>query len=116
MEDNDNNKDNSDDKSISALGLDRDLGFSLGHKGYQGHQSHDGDGKEDDYDVEDNAKDSDNNKDDKISQNLNGYAEWVLAKIPGLYLIPELRYSCYRCCPCCCHRTYCCPPPRRHPP
>ena len=41
---------------------------------------------------------------------------YVLAKIPGLYLIPELRYSCYRCCPCCCHHTYCCPPPRPHPP
>ena len=36
MEDNDkgdNNKDDNNDKSISALGLDRDLGFSRGHQG-----------------------------------------------------------------------------------
>ena len=37
--DNDNNdKDSNDDKGISALGLDRDMGFSRGHQGRQGHQ------------------------------------------------------------------------------
>ena len=36
--DNDNNKYNNNDKGISALGLDRDLGFSRGH---QGHRPHD---------------------------------------------------------------------------
>ena len=44
---NENDKDNDDDKdnikvmnnyeSISALGLDRDLGFSREHQGHQGH-------------------------------------------------------------------------------
>ena len=38
--DDDNNKDGNNDKGISALGLDRDLGFSRGH---QGHQPHDDD-------------------------------------------------------------------------
>ena len=33
--------------SISALGLDRDLGFS---EGYQGHQPHDGDDDDDEED------------------------------------------------------------------
>ena len=44
MEDNDkdddNNKGDINDKSISALGLDRDLGFLRGHQGRQGHQRH----------------------------------------------------------------------------
>ena len=35
---NNNNKDSNDDKGISALGLDRDMGFSRGHQGRQGHQ------------------------------------------------------------------------------
>ena len=39
----DNNKDDNNDKGISALGLDRDLGFSRGHQGYQGHRPHDDD-------------------------------------------------------------------------
>ena len=42
VEDNDNNKDNNNDnnndKGISALRLDRDLGFSRVHQGRQGHQ------------------------------------------------------------------------------
>ena len=34
---NDNNdKDGNDDKGISALGLDRDMGFSRGHQGRHG--------------------------------------------------------------------------------
>ena len=39
MEDND--KDNNNDKGISALGLDRDLRFSRGHQGHQGHWPND---------------------------------------------------------------------------
>merc|ERR1712148_91671 len=35
----------------------------------------------------------------------------VLAKTPGLYLVPELRYPCHCCCPCCR-----CPPSRHRPP
>ena len=37
VEDNDKDDDNND-KGISALGLDRDLGFSRVHQGRQGHQ------------------------------------------------------------------------------
>ena len=63
MEDNDKD-DNNNDKGISALGLDRDLGFSRGHQGHQGHQPHDDDDNEEDNDeVEDNDKDDDNDKD-----------------------------------------------------
>ena len=32
----DNDKDDNNFKDISALGLDRDLGFSRGHQGHQG--------------------------------------------------------------------------------
>ena len=47
--------------SISALGLDRDLGFSRGH---QGHWPHDDDNdQEEDNKVEDNDKDENNDKD-----------------------------------------------------
>ena len=45
MEDND--KDDNDDKGISALELDRDLGFSRGN---QVHWPHDDDDKEEDND------------------------------------------------------------------
>ena len=34
----DDNNNNNNDKGISALGLDRDMGFSRGHQGRQGHQ------------------------------------------------------------------------------
>ena len=37
VEDNDKDDDNND-KGISALGLDRYMGFSIGHQGRQGHQ------------------------------------------------------------------------------
>ena len=40
----------------------------------------------------------------------------VLAKTPGLYLVPELRYPCHCCRPCCCRRPCHFPPPRRPPP
>ena len=43
----DNDKDDNNFKDISALGLDRDLGFSRGHQGHQGHQPPD-DEEEDD--------------------------------------------------------------------
>ena len=49
MEDND--KDDNNFKDISALGLDRDLGFSGGH---QGHQPSDDDENDNNDEVEDN--------------------------------------------------------------
>ena len=75
MEDNDkdddNNKDNNNGKDISALGLDRDLGFLQGHQAYQGHLPHDDDEEEEeDNKEEDNHKD-DNNKDDKYDKGIS---------------------------------------------
>ena len=59
----DNNKDNNNDKGISALGLDRDLGFSRRQQGCQGYQPHDDDDdEEEDDEVEENNKDDNNNK------------------------------------------------------
>ena len=53
MEDND--KDDNNFKDISALGLDRDLGFSRGHQGHQENPFRDDDDEEeDDNKVEDN--------------------------------------------------------------
>ena len=65
----DNNKDDNNDKSISALALDRDLGVSRGYQGSQGHQPYDDDKdeEEDDDEVEDNNKDDNNNNDRGIS-------------------------------------------------
>ena len=37
VEDNDKDDDNNNDKGISALGLDRDMGFSKEHQGHQEH-------------------------------------------------------------------------------
>ena len=61
---NNNDKDSNDDKGISALGLDRDMGFLRGHQGRQGLRPHDDDddeeeddNEEDDDEVEDNDKD-----------------------------------------------------------
>ena len=104
--------DDTDDKSISALRQDRDLGFSLclcsearkfgkkyaksiivelqkcfRHYPPPRHHHHEADALD------------------------------VLAKTAGLYLVPELRYSCHRCRPCCCcRRSCCCPPPCLCPP
>ena len=67
MEDNGKDDDNNGN-GISALGLDRDMGFSRGHQGRQGHRSHDDDNdEEEDDEVEDNDKDDDNNNDKGIS-------------------------------------------------
>ena len=72
MEDNDNNKDNNNVKGISALRLDRDLGFSRVHQGHQGHRPHDDDdNEEDDDEVEDNDKDDNNNKDDNNDKGIS---------------------------------------------
>ena len=63
MEDNDNNKDDNDDKGISALGVDRDLDFSRGHKDNY---------YEEDYDeVEDHHKDDNNYKDDNNDKGIS---------------------------------------------
>ena len=57
--------------SISALGLDRDLGFSRGHQGHQGHQPPDDDEEDDDNEVEDNKEVEDNDKDDNNFKNIS---------------------------------------------
>ena len=59
-----------DVKGISALGLDRDMGFSGGH---QGHRPNDDDNEEeeDDDEVEDNDKDDVNNKDDNNDKGIS---------------------------------------------
>ena len=61
LQDNNNNKDNNDDKGISALGLDRDLGFSRGH---QGHWPLDDDDNEEEYDEVEDNKVEDNEEED----------------------------------------------------
>ena len=75
MEDNDidddNNKDANDDKSISALELDRDMGFSREHQENQGHRPHCDDNEEEDNEVEDNNKQDDNNKDDNDENGIS---------------------------------------------
>ena len=71
MEDDDNNKDDNNDKGISTLGLDRDLGFSRGHQGCQGHRPHDDDDDEEDNEVEDNSKDDNSNKDDNNDKGIS---------------------------------------------
>ena len=70
-DDNNNyNEDSNDNKGISALGLDRDMGFLRGHQGCQGiwpHDDDDDDEQEGDDEVEDNDKDDNNNNDKGIS-------------------------------------------------
>ena len=57
-------------KGISALGLDRDLGFSRGHQGHQ--PPHDDDGEEEvDNKVEDNNEVEDNDKDDNNYKDIS---------------------------------------------
>ena len=69
---NNNNKDGNDDKGISALGLDREIGFSRGHQGCQGHPPHDDDNnEEEDDEVEDNDKYDGNNKDDNNDKGIS---------------------------------------------
>ena len=71
MEDNDKDDDNND-KDISALWLDRDMGFSREHQGRQGHRPHDDDDdEEEDNEVEVNDKDDDNDKDDNNNKHDN---------------------------------------------
>ena len=68
----DNNKDDNNVKGISALRLDRDLGFSRGHQGCQGHRPHDDDDDEEEDDkVEDNNKDDHNNKDNNNDKGIS---------------------------------------------
>ena len=69
--------DDNNDKDISALGLDRDMGFSRGHQGRQGHWPHDDDNdEEEDNEVEDNDKDDDNNiKDDNDDKAISALVQ-----------------------------------------
>ena len=68
----DNNKDDTNHKGISAWGLDRGLGFSRGHQGRHGHRPRDDDGDdEEDNQVEDDDKDNDNNKDDNNHKGIS---------------------------------------------
>ena len=66
----DNNKDDNNYKDISALGLDRDLGFS---RGYQGHRppDDDDDEEEEDDEVEDNNQVEDNDNDDNNFKDIS---------------------------------------------
>ena len=68
MEDNVKDDDNND-KGISALGLDRDLGFSRGHQGHRPHD--DDDNEEEDDEVDNNDKDHNNNKDDNNDEGIS---------------------------------------------
>ena len=61
------NNNNHNNEGISALGLDRDMGFSRGHQGCQGHRLHSDDNNE----VEDSDKDDDNNKDDNNDKGIS---------------------------------------------
>ena len=71
-DDNNNDKDSNDDKGISALELDRDMEFSLGHQGCQGHRPHnDDDSEEEEDEVGDNDKDDNNNKDDNNDKGIS---------------------------------------------
>ena len=54
---------------ISALGLDRDLGFSRGHQQHQPHD--DDDNEEDDNEVEKNDKSDNNNKDNNNDKGIS---------------------------------------------
>ena len=58
--------------NISALGRDRDMGFSRGYQGHQGHRPHNDDNDEEDKEdaVEDNDK-GDNNKDDNNDKGIS---------------------------------------------
>ena len=59
------------------MGLDRDLGFSRGQKGYQGHRPHDDDDNEEvDNKVEDNNKDYDNSKGYKNDKGISVLRFW----------------------------------------
>ena len=70
--DNDNNKDDKNDKGISSLGLDRDLGFLRGCQGHRPHDDDDNEEEDDDDEVEDNDKDEDNNnKDDSNDKGIS---------------------------------------------
>ena len=70
---NNNDKDSNDDKSISALGLHRDMGFLRGHQERQGHRPNDDDDdeEEDDDEVEENDKDNDDNKDGNDEKSIS---------------------------------------------
>ena len=62
----DNDKDDNNFKDISALGLDRGLGFSQGNQGHRPPDYDDDDEDEDDSLVEDNEEVED---DDKVEDN-----------------------------------------------
>ena len=66
----DNNKDDNNDKGISAPGLDRDLGFSKGHQGHQPLDDDD-DEEEDDNVGEDNEEVGDNDKDENNFKDIS---------------------------------------------
>ena len=70
-------------KGISALGIDRDLGFSQAQQGYRPHD--DGDNEVNDDEVDDNDKDDNNNKDGNNNKDDKG--------ISALGLDRDLRFS-----------------------
>ena len=70
---NDNNKDDTDDKSISAVGLDRDLRFLQGNQGHWPHV--DGDEEDDNDRVEANNKEGNNNMDDTDDKSISALTQ-----------------------------------------
>ena len=75
MEDNDKVEHNNDNnfKDISALGLDRDLGFLRGHQGHWPHD--DGDEEEDNDKVDANNKDGSNNMYDNDDKSISSLGQ-----------------------------------------
>ena len=69
--DGDNNKAKNDDKGISALGLDRDLGFSEDVKDIKGIYLDDADDNNNEDNEEDKNKDEDNNKDNNDDKGIS---------------------------------------------
>ena len=88
----DNNKDDNNDKDISALALDRDMGFLRGHQGRQGHRPHDDDDNEEEEDdeVEDNDKDDNNSKADNNDKGISvlGLDQGFPQALPILPILP----------------------------
>ena len=94
MENNDkddnNTKYDKDDKGISALPLDRDLGVSPGHQGHRppdddeiedNHEIKDNDEIEDNDEVEENDKANDNYKDDNNDEGISGKVIKILQNL-----------------------------------
>ena len=85
-------------KGISALGIDRDLGFSQAQQGHRPHD--DGDNEEDDnevndnYEVDDNDKDDNNNKDGNNNKDDKGVSALGLDRDLGFFVFVMKSFKC----------------------